>query len=207
MYIYKITNLINGKIYIGQTINSVSTRFKDHCKLSRDKTPIDRAINKYGKENFIVEIICKAYSIEQLNELEQYYIYLYNAQNTNIGYNLCDGGHNSCGYHHSDDSKLKMSISRKGTQRGVNNNFYGKHHSVEAKQKIRDAKLGVKQSQEWIDKCNNAKFKKIVCIDDNKVYGSIKEAASVYGILATHISRVCRGKRKSCGGLRFQYVD
>ena len=56
MYIYKITNKINKKIYIGQTTRSIEERWKGHCKPSMTaRSLISRAIQKYGKENFIIE--------------------------------------------------------------------------------------------------------------------------------------------------------
>jgi group I intron endonuclease len=59
--IYKITNTINKKIYIGQTIKSIIDRFKGHClKASISISAIFNAINKYGKENFLIEQIDSA---------------------------------------------------------------------------------------------------------------------------------------------------
>ena len=69
MIIYKITNLINGKKYIGQTVNSVEKRFNDHSNPNND-CYLGRAIRKYGKENFKVELVCKANSLKELNERE-----------------------------------------------------------------------------------------------------------------------------------------
>ena len=66
MFIYKITNIVNGKIYIGQVYNkSVKDRFKRHIKEANPKHPIvlDRAIYKYGKENFVCEQIDSANSL------------------------------------------------------------------------------------------------------------------------------------------------
>ena len=74
-YIYKITNIINNKIYIGKTSYSVEDRFKQHIKDSVkdrcEKRPLYNAMNKYGVENFTVETIGE-YPEEQLNEKEQY---------------------------------------------------------------------------------------------------------------------------------------
>lgn len=89
--IYKITNKINGKIYIGQSQNC-ERRFKEHCYPNRFKNgyPIDVAIHKYGKENFSFEIIeeCKK---EELNLKETYWIQYYQS-NTSKGYNCNIGG-------------------------------------------------------------------------------------------------------------------
>lgn len=90
--IYKITNKINGKSYIGQSIN-IKNRWYVH-KATKDDYPIHRAIQKYGKDNFYWEVLeeCPEY---QLSEREIYYISKYNtfmyAENSN-GYNLTPGG-------------------------------------------------------------------------------------------------------------------
>ena len=94
-YIYKITNLINNKAYIGQTSTSLSARINKHfskAKTQNNLTGIDAAIKKYGKENFLVEKICECPN-EDLDIQEKYYIAKYNTFNN--GYNLTIGGKNS----------------------------------------------------------------------------------------------------------------
>lgn len=94
MYIYKITNLKSGKIYIGQTIQSIKTRWSCHCKPSRGRvSAISKAIQKYGKENFKIEEIGGANSLTELNYLETHYIYKFNTLSPD-GYNLSHGGNN-----------------------------------------------------------------------------------------------------------------
>ena len=94
--IYKITNLINGKIYIGQTIVPEPVRWQQHIfwaynNPEQDATLLCRAIKKYGKENFKREILERIPN-EELNERETYYIDLFNSTNKEIGYNLSLGG-------------------------------------------------------------------------------------------------------------------
>ena len=84
--IYKITNKINGKIYVGQS-NDIQRRFLEHTH--RNKLQIDMAIQKYGKENFIFEILEEC-PIEQLNEREMYWIETLNSFKN--GYNYTLGG-------------------------------------------------------------------------------------------------------------------
>lgn len=203
MEIYIITNNINGKIYIGQTVNTAKERFEDHCR--HKDTVIDKAIKKYGKENFTVETICEADTIEELNELEKYYIRLADSMNPSIGYNMCEGGGNTKGYHHSDESKKKMTASRIGIFAGEKNPFYGKHHSQEQIEKWKRERKGRKLTEEWKANVGKAAWKPVINITTGERFSSIKEAAEHYGILATHISRVCRGKRKHCGGYEFAY--
>lgn len=102
-YIYKITNQINNKIYIGQTIKSRPTdRFSQHRYLARhieqEKTIsyLHRAMAEYGVDNFSFEIIEKVEN-ELLNQQEQYWISFYNSLVPN-GYNLTLGGDGAPGF-------------------------------------------------------------------------------------------------------------
>ena len=94
--IYKYTNLINGKVYIGQSTN-ILKREKYHygsmCnkKDKRYYTYFYSSMRKYGYDNFKFEIL-ELCSKEELNKKERYYIKLYNANNHKFGYNLTDGG-------------------------------------------------------------------------------------------------------------------
>ena len=83
--IYKIVNIINNKVYIGQSINSLN-RFKQHCE--NKNSLIGKAIQKYGKENFQLEILGR---FEDYNEKEKYYINFYRSL-APYGYNLAKGG-------------------------------------------------------------------------------------------------------------------
>ena len=110
MYIYKITNTVNGKTYIGQTINKVQQRWKEHCKPSRASVSvISLAIQKYGKENFVFEVLDTADSIEELNAKEQMYIASFSCISPN-GYNLNSGGNN---YADSEETRNKKAKARK----------------------------------------------------------------------------------------------
>ena len=91
-YIYKIINLSNGKIYIGQT-NNLERRIEEHKGRNRD-TPIHNAIVKYGWENFSVDIL---YYGENYNEEEKKWIKYYDSQNKDKGYNIVEGGQDSSG--------------------------------------------------------------------------------------------------------------
>lgn len=91
--IYIITNSINDKVYIGQTIQSLKDRWYGHCRIACSKNEADmhikRAILKYGKENFTIKELEKC-KIEELDEREIYYISLYNSFVK--GYNSTKGG-------------------------------------------------------------------------------------------------------------------
>ena len=88
MWIYKITNIQNNKVYIGQTIRPIKDRFHRHLNDALNNvldTHFARAIRKYGKENFIIEEIDSAIDQDELNKKEQYWINYYNS--VNDGYN------------------------------------------------------------------------------------------------------------------------
>ena len=93
MIIYKITNLIDQKIYIGLTTCTLKERWQNHkgCVKS-DPRHLYRSMRKYGIENFKIEIVEETDSLEKLAQLEDYYINLYNSRDPNIGYNLSAGG-------------------------------------------------------------------------------------------------------------------
>ena len=92
-FIYKITNKVNGKSYIGQTIQSVKERFYQHCATKCSQAilnmVIHKAINKYGKSNFTIEVIEEVESTN-LNDRERYWIRYYDSYNN--GYNSTEGG-------------------------------------------------------------------------------------------------------------------
>lgn len=108
MIVYKATNRLNGKVYIGTTTQLLSVRKLQHIGASkRGKRPIAKAIRKYGIENFIFQEIETAPNMEKMYEREQYYIALYDSMNT--GYNRTTGGIN-CKI--SEKTKKKMKESR-----------------------------------------------------------------------------------------------
>lgn len=120
-YIYKVTNIINNKIYIGQTIKSVTTRWKEHCQrsLKNSKCHFHLAIKKYGIKNFLVEELIKVNATTtselkfKLDLLERSYIHFYNSYNS--GYNSTIGGDNGViGLKMSKETRQKMSEIRLG---------------------------------------------------------------------------------------------
>ena len=88
--IYLITNLLNGKQYVGKTKYTIAHRFTQHC--TRDyKTYLHNAIKKYGRENFIIEEICCC-DDEYWKDLEQFYIKKLHTHYSEGGYNITWGG-------------------------------------------------------------------------------------------------------------------
>ena len=125
MFIYKIKNNVNNKVYIGQTIRPIEDRFQRHINDAMNNivdTHFARAIRKYGKENFSVEMIDKANNQEELNLKEQYWIRFYDSVNT--GYNETDALY-KCGgntYMSKTEEELeKISQKIKKSKIGGNN--------------------------------------------------------------------------------------
>ena len=107
MIIYKATNKVNNKSYIGQTIYTIENRKLNHITKSNgySKLAIHRAIRKYGEENFEWEVIDDtAKNVDELNLLEQKYIKEYDTFGKG-GYNMTEGGWNAT---HSTETKYKI---------------------------------------------------------------------------------------------------
>ena len=158
--IYKITNLINGKIYIWQTTRALKERIKEH-RSSKD-TCIGQAIHKYGWENFQARIIDECKTIDELNEREIFWIAKYNTIAPK-GYNLTEGGKN-CIF--SDVAKLKISIANKGRKRTketckrISEVKKGTRLSAEAKAKMSAKRKGRPLSEATRAKMTLAQAKK-----------------------------------------------
>ena len=107
-YIYCITNLVNGKQYIGKTTYSVTKRFKEHCKEYKkercEKRPLYCAMGKYGIQNFIVEQLLECPD-DELSAYEIQYIEKYETYDSN-GYNATKGGDGSILYDYKEIIKL-----------------------------------------------------------------------------------------------------
>lgn len=164
-YIYKITNLINGKIYVGKhkyPFNKMDNSYWGsglHLK---------RALDTYGKENFNREVLEYCSTLELLNEKESDWIDKLDSRNPEIGYNIKPGGDGgwegldfngenngmygvhrfgrdnpNYGNHWSESSRKQMSetIASKGGHFGKKNPMYGKKHSEETIKKIKSSKL------------------------------------------------------------------
>jgi group I intron endonuclease len=178
--IYKVTNIQNRKVYIGQTTRSLEKRKKEHIKDAINEKyviPFHNALRKYGAYNFKWEILGYCKTIEELNDSEESCINFYQSVNKIYGYNVKFGGNN---YTLSQETKDKIGKANKGkstwtkgrklseehrkniglgnsnpteeTRQKHRNANLGKHHPQKTKQKLREANLGKKQSEETIKK-------------------------------------------------------
>ena len=190
--IYSITNLVNHKVYIGQTKQRLQARFSQHlCPNSACKA-LRAAVKKYGRENFELLKLTTAATQEEADALERLWIRLCRSNNPKYGYNQTDGGRGN-GMVFNDEVREKMSRQRMGE----GNSFYGRHHSEESKQRMRESHVG--QRHPWLEKS-------VICTDTGEVFESIKEAAEAKGVNAGKIGDVCRGARKSTGGTHWRYA-
>lgn len=135
MVIYQTTNVINNKIYIGQDKNN-NQNYLGSGNL------IKKVIKKYGKENFIKEILCTCSTIDELNDKEKYYINKYQSTNKDIGYNIAVGGTDG------------VMLNRK--------------HSEETKQKMRNSSLGKKKSEMHCKNIGLSKKGRIISEEERK---------------------------------------
>lgn len=190
--IYKITCLINGKSYVGQTRQKFEVRISQH-KHNSNRTPIgiDAAIKKYGWENFTVEIIEEC-AIEKLDEREMFWIATLNSKSPN-GYNLTNGGK---GNDPSPETRAKISANHADVS-GENNPFYGKKHTEETCAKMSAAKKGKPRkphSQETRDKIATSNKGKH---SHNKGKPSPKKGKSLSAETCAKMSAAHKGKKIS----------
>lgn len=197
--IYCLTNTITNTQYIGQTTQPLKKRLKDHFAPSKaDKSYIGRAIRKYGKENFNVEVIAEV-NIDELNYLEQTCIMQRDTLSPR-GYNLTTGGKR---FNHTEETKRKISEAGKGRPTWTKGVSLSKEHRLN----ISKAKIGIKKSKETIENMRKARPNKRVIIDnENRIYNSIAEAERILNLFKGSIHRVLSGERKTTGGLSFNYL-
>lgn len=189
MIIYKTTNLLNGKIYIGQDSHNNPNYYG-----SGDL--IKRAIKKYGIENFRKDVVEYCTSQEHMNEREIYWIACYNSVDRSIGYNITPGGNKGPsrkGCCDSEKTRMKKSLAQRGNKANL-----GKHWSDETKEKLRKAMignqhtLGVYPSEETRKKMSLArKGKKLSLSEEGREKLSITARKNHLG---THLSDITKEK-------------
>ena len=166
--VYKITNTVNGKIYIGSSID-VERRIRQHTWKLKHGTHKNRhlqyAYNKYGAENFIIEIIefCEA---EKCIEREQFYLDFYTPFNIENGYNIRTIAESQLGIKFSEESIKKLSESHKGykptlqARKNQSSAMMGRKVSDETREKLRAKNIGKKMSKEACAKISVALTKR-----------------------------------------------
>jgi len=180
--IYKITNIINGKIYIGCS-KDIARRWRAHIKGRNDrKHLVHHAIIKYGIEQFTFEILIQCPNI-CFDYWEKYYIEKYNCMVPN-GYNLSGGGRYNVIV--SDETRKRLSESQKGkvisdeTKLKISENSKKLKHSNEAKRKMSESHKGKVHPKMSSPMEKNPKAVKVEY--NGKIYGCKKELYIELGI-------------------------
>lgn len=133
--IYKITNRINGKVYIGQTIQKLKDRLNKHLSDARNGSQyyLYRAIRFYGSENFKIKIIERVRK-NKLNEREIYWVKYYKSDDSNFGYNLTEGGF-SFGHGNKNPAykEVDTALLKEYLEKGINVNTISKRLEIHRK--------------------------------------------------------------------------
>lgn len=204
-YIYKITNNINQKIYIGKTLGSIENRWKEHLKDYKkercEKRPLYDAMNKYGLENFSIEQIEEC-SSEIVNNRETYWIEYYGS--FKYGYNATKGGDGKS----YADYDLIFSLWNEGKNEKEISQILS-YDTKTIRQVLDEYKISSEEKQKRgrkiIQHC-------VAMLDKNsleiiKVFPSLKEAYNFLGKQQSgHIASVCNEKRKTAYGYSWKYI-
>jgi group I intron endonuclease len=228
--IYKIVNIVNGKFYIGSSID-INKRWVGHKRMLRknnhDNGFLQKSWNKHGENNFKFEIVIDK---TELIVREQFYLDSMKPFNKNVIYNICEYAGNMLGFKHSKESKEKMSKKHKGNQYCL-----GYKHSNDTKKNMSKGQIGRKHNEKTINKMilnsigrnqkEDTKQKlstinkgkpglnkiKVYQLDLNneviKLWDSISEAANCLGITATSICSVCNRRCKTANGFKWKYFE
>ena len=197
-YVYKITNRINNKIYIGKTYLSPDQRFKQHCKDSKrsekKNRPLYSAMNKYGVENFVVETIEETDSPE---EREKYWIEYFGSFKNGYNATVSGDGRPYLDYDLIYNTYIKVnSISK----------------TAELCHCCKDSVIKILKNrglttQDFIKNSS----KTVAMLDKNteeilKIFPSAREASKFLNKPPQHIRHVCLGQRKSAYGYKWIYL-
>ena len=216
--IYLITNKIDNNKYVGQTTKSIEKRFNEHCFKSSGCTYLSRAIQKHGKENFIIEEIDYANSREELDEKEFYWIKNLDTRAPK-GYNIREGGEVGVMYLDKHPMSIKIinietrevynSIKEASKKTGIDNSCIAKACK---------GKLETAGGYNWVyyEDFLNGNYeintpkgttKKVINLDTGKVFNSVVEASKYYNLNRHNIGGTCRGVNHTCGGYRWAYLS
>jgi len=212
--VYLVTNRVNGKRYVGKTKRDLDRRWYEHVTHSHggsEAMALYRAIRKHGPDAFDLSVLEECDTEEQLDEAEKRWI----RELGTFGreYNMTEGGDGLKGYRHTEETKRRMSESRKGSR----NHFYGKKWgrqgplTEEIKEKLRQAHLGLRHTEASRGKISEVQYVRVVQSDAEgnplATYLSLKDAEVITGIKFQNISRACRFSHRTAGGYRWQYLN
>jgi group I intron endonuclease len=206
-YIYKITNKVDQKVYIGQTSRDLELRWKEHKKKGSNCKYLKAAIENHGVENFKFELICISFD-ENLNDLEMFYIKKYNSL-VPLGYNLRNGGNNG---KLNEETKKKISESLKlNKTKPINKSFLGRKHTEETKKLISNQLIGKCMAENTRQKMIASRMNgRQICQYDlsgkllNK-FNSFKEICEKLNFPKSSILGCCLGNSKTSRGFVWKY--
>lgn len=233
MIVYKITNKVNGKIYIGCTTKTIKHRLDMHFRQRKgysNYTTIGRAIMKYGINNFTIEEIEKLDTKEEMFLREIYWISYYNSTDNGVGYNVSKGGHcgpiligeNNPSFGKKKPKLSELNKSRKGLKlseehkQNVIKAMTGKKRNDLTKSKMSTSRKaawenGKYSGEEYIHKLSKYRSEEIrknginvICLNNGRVYISIARAANDLGLNRGNVGAVINGKTTHTGGYKFQ---
>ena len=202
--VYKITNKVTGKIYVGITNQGSGARYRHHWYEARigESAPIHKSMAKYGEENFTLEIIDFADTYEELKEKERFWIKELNSMDRKIGYNLTEGGDGTFGRMHSEETKEKI------RQKAI-----GRKMSEETKKRMSEARKGRCSDVQRIHLKNIAmQTKAIPVLQFSKNgefiarYESVSEASRQTGINGDTIERQLKKPLKNPNDWRVKFI-
>lgn len=188
--------------YIGQTIRTIEERAGSNgCKyMDNPNSKFCRAIKKWGWDAFEVEVLVEGIeTMEELNKLEIEYIKKYDSYNN--GYNSTLGGGNLCGYHHTEETKRKISENH-APMKGELNGMYGVKMTEESKRKMRENHMDYKgENHPFFGKHHTEETKRK--ISETK----FKNGTNNKGIPHSeeHTKHLTESVRKSCGKAVYCY--
>jgi len=216
--IYKAINIINNKVYVGQTIENLSKRRYRHENVNVNYY-FSKAIKKYGKKNFEWKILEKCNSKEEMDEMEFHYIKQYNSFGKE-GYNLTYGGEGSQGRKLSEETKRKIAKKALGrpvsieTRKKISNANAGKTLSAKAKEKRFRNLLRGKEHPFFglfgADNINSIKYVITDMFGQEFIIIGIQDFCKKYKInnlYATHLIKCAKGKRNHHKGYKCRYYD
>lgn len=163
MVIYKTTNLVNGKQYIGKDS-------KNNPNYLGSGSYLKRAIKKYGKQNFKKEILEVCSSHEELIQREEYWLNYYDAGDNKMFYNAHNHSYGAPKLSHEIIEKIRIANS------GEKHSQYGKPKSEETKQKIANANRGRTPSDETRKKLSEAGRKRVQTEETRKKLSEIRKS-------------------------------
>ena len=213
-YIYKITNLINNKCYIGKTLNTIQERWREHCsdykRRDEEKRPLYSAMNKYGIENFKIEEIEQC-NEDIINDREKYWIEYYGSFKK--GYNATLGGDGKAYLDrklliktYNEVQNLKKSAKILNIDAGHLSKIL-KENNIEVKnsKEVQNEEYGKEIAM--IDLETNVIIKTFISLADAARY--IKEqtnsTAEIRG-MTVHIRQVAQGKRKTAYKYKWKFI-